>query len=62
LLRTVGLRRRLPAAILRGQPFDCSNWTENSGASIVMPNTNMDVQVPFLGLYDIGQALRMNDD
>ena len=47
---------------LAGQPFNCANWVENSGASIVMPNTNMDVTVPLLGNYDIVQTWRLNDD
>jgi cysteine-rich repeat protein len=47
---------------LAGQPFDCDDWTENSGASIVLPNVNMDVTVPFLGTYDLAQLMRLNDD
>jgi hypothetical protein len=47
---------------LAGQPFDCSNWTEDAGASIAAPNLNMDVDVPVLGITDIAQALRLNDD
>jgi cysteine-rich repeat protein len=47
---------------LGGQPFDCGNWTPDSGASIVLPNTNADVTVPVLGTYDFAQCLRLNDD
>ena len=47
---------------LTGQPFDCGNWTTDSGASIVLPNTNSDVTVPVLGTYDLAQCLRLNDD
>jgi hypothetical protein len=47
---------------LAGQPFDCGNWTSDSGASVVLPNVNPDVTVPVLGVYDFAQALRLNDD
>lgn len=47
---------------LAGQPFDCDNWTEDSGASIVLPNVNPDVAIPVLGMHDLAQALRLNDD
>ena len=47
---------------LSGQPFDCGNWTTDSGASVVLPNTNADVTVPVLGTYDFAQCLRLNDD
>ena len=36
--------------------------TDDSGASIVMPNANTDVTLPVLGRYDIAQALRLQDD
>jgi hypothetical protein len=52
----------LTSLTLAGQPFDCDDWTENSGASIVLPNTNMDVPVPFVGTFDLSQTLRLNDD
>lgn len=45
-----------------GQNFDCSNWTEDSGASITAPNVNMDVEIPILGMRDIAQGIRYNDD
>lgn len=46
-----------------GQPFNCSNWVENAGASVVAPNANMDVVLPLgLGTVDIAQVLRLNDD
>ncbi len=47
---------------LSGQPFNCANWTENSGGSIVAPNTNMDVTVGGLGTFDLVQTWRLNDD
>ena len=47
---------------LAGQPFDCSNWTTDSGASIVLPNVNPDIAIPVLGPHDLAQALRLNDD
>jgi hypothetical protein len=48
---------------MAGQPFDCSNWTENAGASIVVPNLNTDVELPLgLGTMDLTQLLRLNDD
>ena len=49
-------------ASLTGRPFNCDNWTANSGASIVVPNANTDVMVPILGRYDIAQALRLKDN
>jgi hypothetical protein len=47
---------------LAGQPFDCDNWTTDSGASIVLPNLNPDIAIPVLGAHDLAQALRLNDD
>ena len=29
-----------------GQPFNCSNWVADAGASIAGPNVNMDVELP----------------
>jgi cysteine-rich repeat protein len=49
-------------ASLAGKPFDCANWTSNSGASVVMPNANTDLTLPILGRYDVAQALRLKDD
>jgi cysteine-rich repeat protein len=45
-----------------GQNFDCSNWAEDSGGSITAPNANMDVDVPVLGINDLAQGIRFNDD
>jgi hypothetical protein len=45
-----------------GQPFDCDNWTENSGASLTVPNINFDIPIPLFGELDIAQILRLNDD
>ena len=46
-----------------GQPFNCSNWIENAGASVAGPNANMDVELPLgLGTFDLAQVLRLNDD
>jgi len=47
---------------LAGQPFDCSNWTSDSGASIVLPNVNPDIVIPVFGPHDLAQAFRLNDD
>ncbi len=47
---------------LAGQPFDCGNWTTDSGASIVLPNVNPDLAIPILGPHDLAQAFRLNDD
>ena len=50
-------------ATLTGQPFNCANWLENSGASIVVPNVTTDVELPAgLGSTDLPQAMRLNDD
>ncbi len=46
-----------------GQPFDCGNWTSDSGASVASPNVAFDVVLPFgLGTVDVAQVLRLNDD
>jgi len=50
------------AVALAGQPFDCSNWTSDSGASVAWPNYNLDVSIPVLGIQDVAQVLRLNDD
>jgi cysteine-rich repeat protein len=48
---------------LTGQPFDCGNWVEDAGASVVLPNNNLDVTIALLGqTFDIAQVLRLNDD
>jgi cysteine-rich repeat protein len=50
------------ATSLTGQPFDCTNWVPDVGASVVWPNYNLDVNVPVLGPQDVTQVLRLNDD
>ena len=47
---------------LSGQPFDCSNWTTDAGASLAWPSYNLDVPIPFLGVQDVSQIQRLNDD
>jgi cysteine-rich repeat protein len=47
---------------LSGQPFDCANWVPDAGASIAWPNYNLDVSIPVLGVQDVSQVLRLNDD
>lgn len=49
-------------ATLSGQPFNCANWATDSGASIAYPNVNVDVPLSVLGILDVGQVLRVNDD
>jgi cysteine-rich repeat protein len=49
-------------ASLTGRPFDCAGWTNDSGASVVVPNANTDLVLPILGRYDVAQALRLEDD
>jgi hypothetical protein len=48
--------------IQTGQPFDCANWTEDSGASLTVPNVNLDIPIPIFGTLDISQVVRLNDD
>jgi cysteine-rich repeat protein len=50
------------AISLSGQPFDCGNWTTDAGASVAWPTYNLDVSVPVLGVQDVAQILRLNDD
>ena len=47
-----------------GQPFDCSNWVADAGASIAAPNVNSDVFMPDpIGVaMDVCQGVRLNDD
>ena len=47
---------------LAGQPFNCGNWVEDSGASIVAPNLSMDEELPNVGTIDLPSAGRLNDD
>jgi hypothetical protein len=48
---------------LTGQPFDCANWVENAGASVVLPNVNLDLLIALLNQsFDVAQVLRLNDD
>ncbi len=47
---------------LAGQPLDCTSWIADAGASIAMPNFNLDVPIPVLGVQDVAQVLRLNDD
>jgi hypothetical protein len=51
---------------LAGANFNCSNWTTNSGAKIVIPNLDLDVDFgtalgATLGIGDIAETLRLND-
>ncbi|TFH24487.1 MAG: hypothetical protein E4H03_03530 [Myxococcales bacterium] len=50
------------AISLTGQPFDCSTWLPDSGASVAWPSFNLDVAIPVLGVQDVAQVLRLNDD
>jgi len=50
------------AISMAGQPFDCSSWVPDAGASVVWPNFNLDVSIPVLGIQDVAQLLRLNDD
>jgi hypothetical protein len=47
-----------------GQPFDCSNWVPDAGASVAAPNVNTDVFMPDpIGVtMDVCQGIRLNDD
>lgn len=45
-----------------GQPFNCSAWSADEGGSVVWPNYNLDVVIPVLGVQDVAQVLRLNDD
>jgi len=56
------LQGGLLTATLTGQPFTCANWTTDGGASLAAPNVNLDVPLSVLGILDVGQVLRLNDD
>ena len=46
-----------------GQPFHCSNWVVDAGASTVSPAFSPDLELPFgLGTIDVAEVLRLNDD
>ncbi len=47
---------------MAGQPFNCSNWATDAGVSVGWPNFNLDVSIPVLGIQDVAQVLRLNDD
>ena len=48
---------------LTGRPFHCANWVENAGASVVLPNLNLDLFIALLNQrFDVAQVLRLNDD
>jgi hypothetical protein len=47
---------------LSGTNFNCSNWTTNSGARLVVPFVNLDENIGgSFGTGDIAQVLRLND-
>lgn len=57
-----GLNIGAVSVTMAGQPFDCSSWAVDSGASVAWPNFNLDVNIPVLGPQDVAQVLRLNDD